>query len=58
MENFTYQDLVKRYGNTQAFDLLLTIERLAKIRAAIDHVDEDQRLKKALDALNTVDFAA
>ncbi|MDX2027202.1 MAG: hypothetical protein SFW62_01050 [Alphaproteobacteria bacterium] len=53
----TYQDLVARYGNSLAFDLLLTIEKLARVKLDIHQHDEDVRLQKALDALNRINFA-
>ena len=56
MERITYTDLVSRYGNTAAFSLLLTIEKLARIRNDIIKFDEDERLKNALDALDQVDL--
>ena len=58
MERITYQDLVARYGNTAAFDLLLKIERLAQINSEIIRFEEDERLQRALDALNAINFAA
>ncbi len=57
MYELTYNDLVRRYGNTQAFDLLLTIEKLARIKDYITHMDEETRLKRALEALNNVNLA-
>jgi hypothetical protein len=58
MIKITYQDLVARYGNTQAFDLLLTVERLAKIRYDICVSDEETRFQKALAVLGEINFAA
>ena len=57
MDRVTYQDLVVRYGNIQAFDLLMTIEKLARIKADIIYLDEEERLKRALEALNAIDFS-
>ncbi|MDX2028385.1 MAG: hypothetical protein SFW62_07095 [Alphaproteobacteria bacterium] len=57
MNQITYQDLVARYGAHLAFDLLLTIEKLAKIKMDIQQHDEDIRLQKALNALNDINFA-
>ncbi len=57
-QNITYADLVKRYGESRAFDLLLTVERLAKIKNNIVHLDEETRLQKAFDAMNKTDCAA
>ena len=52
MDNVTYQDLVVRYGQTMAYDLLLTIEKSARIKEAYIYVDEDTRLERALEELN------
>lgn len=57
MNRITYEDLVTRYGNHLAFDLLLTIEKLAKIKMDIQQHDENVRLQKALDALSNINFA-
>ena len=58
MEPITYQDLVVRYGNAAAFDLLLSVERLAKINSDIINLEEEERFQKALQALNDMNFAA
>ena len=58
MSNVTYNDMIKRYGNAQAFDLLLTVERLAKIKDEISLADEETRFQRALLALDNIDFAA
>ena len=57
MDRVTYQDLVVRYGNPLAFDLLLTIEKLAKVKNEAQVFDENDRLQRALNALNEVNFA-
>ena len=48
----TYNDLVTRYGEPTAFDLLLTIEKLAKVRNNIIEMGEDARLQHALAQLD------
>lgn len=58
MDHITYHDLVERYGATMAYDLLLTFEKLAKIKSEIINMEEEARFQKALDALNAIDFAA
>ncbi len=57
MGAMTYQDLVRRYGPDMAFDLLLTIEKMAKIHDHLAMMDEEDRLKRALDALDRADAA-
>lgn len=57
MDRVTYQDLVARFGNTMAFDLLITIEKLARAKDTLYPLDEEARLQKALEALNGIDFS-
>ena len=52
MASITYSELIDRYGSELAHDLLITIEKSAKIRDSIIHIDENTRLQRALDALN------
>lgn len=52
MPRLTYQDLTNRYGTDMAFDLLLIIEKMAKIKASMDDADEEARLFRALHALD------
>jgi hypothetical protein len=58
MDRITYQDLIVRFGRPMAFDLLLKIERLARIRDDISRFDEEARLQKALAALDETVEAA
>jgi hypothetical protein len=53
----SYDDLVKRHGTAMAYDLLLTVERLAKIQDEIHLADEETRFHRALEVLNETDFA-
>jgi hypothetical protein len=56
----TYNDLEVRYGVPMAYDILLTIEKLAKIQdeLAKAEADNDQRLQRALGRLDGIDFSA
>ena len=54
----TYRDLVVRYGEDMAYSLLLTIEKLAKIKADIIGMDEEERLMRALEVLDKNSAAA
>ena len=51
-EPLTYDDLVQRFGSEMAFDFLLTVEKLAKVKDNDSTFDEEARLMKALEALN------
>ncbi len=48
-----YADLTARYGEPMAYDLLLIIERMARIKGDIE-ADEEDRIKRAFDALDRV----
>ncbi len=50
----TYKDLVTRYGETMAFDLLVIIEKMANVRDGLIEIDEESRLEKALVKLDKV----
>lgn len=54
----TYRELVTRYGMDMAFDLLLVIEKMAKIKNSIQETDEEARLQRALQALDQANDAA
>ena len=55
-----YDDLVTRYGEHQAFDILLTIEKLAKIQdeMAKAMATHDDRLQRAMGRLDAINFSA
>lgn len=46
-----YADLAARYGELMAYDLLLIIERMARIKGDIE-ADEEVRISSALNALD------
>lgn len=56
-DRITYKDLVVRYGTPAAFNLLLTVERLAQIRNEVVYLDEEERFQRALEALNETQVA-
>lgn len=57
METVTYKNIVARYGNASAYDLLLTVEKLAKINSDNIALDEETRFQKALKVLDKINFA-
>lgn len=57
MAKITYAHLVDRYGKVAAHDLLLSIERLAKVNGE-NQADEESRLQRSLDSLTAMDFAS
>jgi hypothetical protein len=58
MVYITYKDLVVRYGNKNARDMIRAIETLAQIQNEIvTPINQNDRLQRALDALNEVNFA-
>lgn len=48
---FLYSHLAERYGDIIAYDLLLVIERMAKVKANI-LADEESRLAHALRVMD------
>ncbi len=55
-----YEDLVARYGEHQAFDILVTIEKLAKIQDEMAKAlsTHDDRLQRAMGRLEEINFSA
>lgn len=53
-----FTDLEERYGKTMAYDLLLTIEKLAKIQDEIAKAvsSHDERLQRAMGRLENINF--
>lgn len=59
MTLITYKDLVLRFGDHNARALLRTVERVAQLQGEIViPLDQEQRFRRALEALNTINFAA
>lgn len=56
-DDVTYDDLVKRFGDDRAQELLQTIENLADIHNETISFDQSTRFNRALAALNDIDFA-
>lgn len=54
----SYTDMVNRYGNAAAFDLLLSVEKLAKIEDGLALADEETRFQRALEVLSQTNVAA
>lgn len=55
-----YADLVKRYGEFEAFRILETIEKLAKIQEEMAKAiaSYDDRLQRAMGRLESINFSA
>jgi hypothetical protein len=53
----TYSDMVEQHGAAMAYDLLLTIETLAKIKDQINLADEETRFQRALSVIEQINFA-
>ena len=54
----TYKDLTLQYGSHGARRWVRTLERLAQVRNDTISFDQEARLRRALPALNSIDFAA
>ncbi|MBI1274038.1 MAG: hypothetical protein GC131_08145 [Alphaproteobacteria bacterium] len=55
----TYDYLVQRYGPEGAFDMLVIIEKLARLKGEIGAtMTEDERLQLAITRLNDASFGA
>ncbi len=57
-QHITYSELLDRYGNELAYDLLITVEKSANIKSQDIHMYETSRLQRALEALNEPSIAA
>lgn len=59
MIEITYKDLVLRFGDHNARALMRTVERMAQLQSEIViPLDQEQRFRRALEALNEINFAA
>jgi hypothetical protein len=58
MSNITYKELVTRFGEITAFDLLLTLERSVKPETNVIYIDEEMRLQRALKLMSDRNQAA
>jgi hypothetical protein len=59
MINVTYKDLVLRFGDNTAQKMMRTVESLADMQNEIVvPLDQEARFRRALEALNEINFAA
>jgi cell fate (sporulation/competence/biofilm development) regulator YlbF (YheA/YmcA/DUF963 family) len=58
MIHVTYKDLVMRFGDSTAQQLMRTVERLAQLQNnVVTPIDREERFRQALEALNHVHCA-
>ncbi|MBI1273937.1 MAG: hypothetical protein GC131_07620 [Alphaproteobacteria bacterium] len=52
-----FGDLAKKFGQSMAFDIMLSVEKMAKIKVTeeILALPEEERLQRAYDALDRLD---
>ena len=54
-----YKDLVMHFGDRDTRAMLHTVERVAQLqRKSVIPLDQEQRFRRALEALNEINFAA
>ena len=59
MTGITYKDLALRFGDHAARGMIRTVERLAQLQGErVIPLDQDNRYRRALEALNKINFAA
>jgi hypothetical protein len=59
MIKMTYRDLVLRFSDTAAHKIMRTVERVARLQSeTVISLDQEQRFRRALEALNEINFAA
>ncbi len=53
----TYNELAVRFGDPAAYNFMRTLERLASLQDNIViPIDRERRLRRALEALNAINF--
>ena len=58
MDRVTFPDLINLFGQNAAFELLQNMEELGQLTSVDAALEPDARLAKALEAINTINFAA
>jgi hypothetical protein len=61
MLRVTYKDLVLRFGDNAAYTTMRTVEQLARLsnkNEIVVSLDREKRFQRALEALNTINFAS
>jgi len=57
MDRVTFPDLINLFGQHAAFEWLQNIEEVGRITSVDAALEPDMRLAKALEAINTINFA-
>jgi len=57
MDRVTFPDLINLFGQSAAFEWLQNMEELGQLTSVDAALEPDARLAKALEAINTINFA-